>query len=418
MKKNLFFLAAATIALASCSNEEVIEMSRQSDGIDFRAAISNGTTSRGVETTQANFTQFYVTAMYGNQEWFSNVLFSKKGTQNLYESDEDYLWPGHGSLDFYAWGYNAGMNGLIPNPLESSKYGTVSIDKTLQQLEFTPAHNIEDQIDLVTAFQTATKSDVKEDGIGLTFNHALCEIQINAQSSNPDYVFDVCGFSICKIQNKGILALKPIASALDDDPSTEPNSPWSFNVSDKDDYVKFFTPGEKDENGNTLVATRLNSTPTEISGATDSKIGFVMPIPQALTAWDHVTDPKNSQKGAFIAVLVKITNKDTNQQVYPRRPDDAGVSAGDSRDVPGYGWACVPISTVWKPGYRYIYNLDFSYGAGQFDPEDPYQPGEDILGGPIKFNVVVTDWVNADNIDVNMNGHDTNEQNGDTPVVE
>ena len=49
----------------------------------------------------------------------------------------------------------------------------------------------------------------------------------------------------------------------------------------------------------------------------------------------------------------------------------------------------------------HIYTLDFSNGAGKVDPEkevdpsvpeDHYEPGDNILGGPIKFTVYVTGW--------------------------
>lgn len=404
MKKKLFFLAAAAIALAACSNEEVIEQTRQGKGIDFRASIAQGATSRGVETTQATLYQFYVTAMHGNNNWFSNVLF-KNVDNNLYESDEDYLWPGHGSLDFYAWGYNSGTG--ENNALDPDKYGTVSINSTAQTLEFTPQHEVTDQIDLVTAFQTAGKSDVKENGIGLVFNHALCEIQINAMSNNEDYTFDVRGVAICKVNKTGTLSLSAVP---DQTTNTLPGDAWTFaNDVDKEDYVVIY-----DSN------IRLIDEYKDISKATNSQVGFIMPIPQSLTAWKHDKDPENSHNGAFLAVLVQIMNINTNIRAFPR-PDVAdNPGAGDSKDLPGYGWACVPISTTWEPGYRYVYNLDFSYGAGQFDPEDDDQPGEDILGGPIRFNVVVTDWVNAyeKGIGVNMNGHDTTEQSGDTPVAD
>lgn len=57
-----------------------------------------------------------------------------------------------------------------------------------------------------------------------------------------------------------------------------------------------------------------------------------------------------------------------------------------------------------RPRKKYIYTLDFSEGAGKVDPEkeqpedptvDPFDPGEDILGSPIKFTVEVSEWEDA-----------------------
>lgn len=410
MKKKLFFLAAATIALASCSNEEVIEQTRHGKGIDFRASIARGTTTRGTETTTATLSQFYVTAMDGNSTWFSDVLFKKQVNGTVYQSDEDYLWPSHDKLDFYAWGYTG-----ITSP--STDNVSVAINGATQNLTFTTANNIADQIDIVTAYINAGKSDVKENGIDLTFNHALCQIEIKALSNNKEYYFDVCGYAICKVKNEGVLALKTAGAAPDAVSSTMSASSWTIKNS-TDDYVKYFEPSTD------KPALRLGPDAASISEYTNPNAGYIMPIPQQLTAWDHIHDSSNSRNGAFLALLVKITNKSSKFVAFPRGDThetgekNVNAGAGNSEDVDGYGWACVPIDTKWEPGYRYIYTLDFTIGAGQFDPKDPYQPGEDILGGPIKFNVTVADWKDA-NLTVNMNAHDIDVQsddNADYPV--
>lgn len=89
---------------------------------------------------------------------------------------------------------------------------------------------------------------------------------------------------------------------------------------------------------------------------------------------------------------IQITTKD-GARVYPAKGD--------------YDWAAVAIGTNWKAGKKYVYTLDFSKGAGKVDPEkptptpdpdkpDPFNPGDDILGKPIKFTVEVTEWTPAD----------------------
>lgn len=114
-----------------------------------------------------------------------------------------------------------------------------------------------------------------------------------------------------------------------------------------------------------------------------------MLLPQQLVAWTSATDPTNNANGAYIALKIQITTKD-GARVYPAKGD--------------YDWAAVAIGTNWEAGKKYVYTLDFSNGAGKVDPEkkkpvdptDPFNPGEDILGKPIKFTVTVTPWVPAD----------------------
>lgn len=103
------------------------------------------------------------------------------------------------------------------------------------------------------------------------------------------------------------------------------------------------------------------------------------------------TDMPNANKGAYLAVKVNITTKD-GARVYP------------AESVGEYDWAAVAVGTNWQAGKKYIYTLDFSEGAGKVDSEkeqpedptvDPFDPGEDILGSPIKFTVEVSEWEDA-----------------------
>ena len=63
-----------------------------------------------------------------------------------------------------------------------------------------------------------------------------------------------------------------------------------------------------------------------------------MLLPQALTAWDWDGgngDKENTNNGAYLAVLVKITTKD-GALVYPFNED--------SED---YAWAAIPVEGSW-----------------------------------------------------------------------
>lgn len=137
----------------------------------------------------------------------------------------------------------------------------------------------------------------------------------------------------------------------------------------------------------------LDGTAVSIMAEADDN---AMLIPQQLTAWTPDTDKSNTNKGAYLAVKINITTKD-GARVYPV------ASVGE------YDWAAVAVNTNWQAGQKYTYTLDFSNGAGKVDPEkptptdptDPFKPGEDILGSPIKFTVEVTPWADVAQ-DVNM----------------
>jgi hypothetical protein len=105
-----------------------------------------------------------------------------------------------------------------------------------------------------------------------------------------------------------------------------------------------------------------------------------MLIPQQLIPWDPIADKTNDAKGAYLSVYAQITTK-SGSRIYPK---SAGMD---------YGWMAVPIDTKWEAGYKYVYTLDFTNGAGKSDPIDG--PADEILGDPISFSVQITPWDDA-----------------------
>lgn len=113
--------------------------------------------------------------------------------------------------------------------------------------------------------------------------------------------------------------------------------------------------------------------------------GSAMLIPQQLDGWD----PENvsTTTGAYIAVLLQVKMKGTNTQAYPL------TITGKE-----YAWALIPISTNWKKGYKYVYTLDFSNGAGYDETT-----GKKIFDGTISFTCDETPWAEENQEDNNVN---------------
>lgn len=114
-----------------------------------------------------------------------------------------------------------------------------------------------------------------------------------------------------------------------------------------------------------------------------------MVIPQQLEAWGASGDYGDG-KGAYLSVYCRISNV-----IDPEKgatPDNLKQLFPETADT--YGYSAVPIDTEWKPGYKYIYTLEFcgkNGGGGQEEPDTP-DPGEPVLGGPIKLMVDVIPW--------------------------
>ena len=77
MKKAFYMMAAAAIALSSCSSEETTDVAKSS-AISFRTSV--GLNSRGAETTTENLESMWVTGynLTDNVTYFSGVQFDKE----------------------------------------------------------------------------------------------------------------------------------------------------------------------------------------------------------------------------------------------------------------------------------------------------------------------------------------------------
>ena len=350
-KKDLLLASVAVLAMASCTNDETIEMNL-GRAIDFRTSVL----SRGKATEQADIKDIKVTAFVNANDqpkFFEGIQFN--GTDGTdFNSAHSYYWPADGStLNFVAWAPVS-----VANP-------TIS-DVSDQSLVFTPGASITDQVDFILATGSGNKKRNENDGVNLNFEHMLSQIEIKAVNKNPNYKFEVIGVRIGKVNSSGTLDI--------DDSKT-----WKSQAS-KQNYDITWSSGD---------AITLEGTAKSIMGSDGNEHGSAtngtaMLIPQQLVAWNSITDYTNSGNNSYLAVKVKITNTTINKKVYPITGD--------------FDWVAVPVDTKWEKGNKYTYTLDFTNGGGKVAPktdedQDPLKPGQDVLGAPIKFKVTVTPWV-------------------------
>lgn len=351
MKKQIMFMAMAAMLIASCSSDDVVS-TNTGRAIDFRTSVG----TRGAETTTDNITKFWVTAIdEAGANYFSKQEYKKEG--EFFTSTPLYYWP-VGTLNFFAY-----------SPSETDLGATVTIDKDTKNLaDFSPATEIANQKDFVTATASGTRAANETNGVELTFAHQLSQIEIKAKNTNTGYIYKVVGVRIGKPVSKGTF--------------TFDTNKWTLTTTKKTNYAVEYTipPRILGAEAATMMGTANNN---------------AMLLPQQLVAWASATDKTNNANGAYIALKIQITTKD-GARVYPAKGD--------------YDWAAVAIDTNWEAGKKYVYTLDFSNGAGKVDPEkpkpvdptDPFNPGEDIFGKPIKFTVTVTSWTDAAQPDIKM----------------
>lgn len=362
MKKLNYTIAMSvvmTAAMAACSSQEELDINNGSE-IELRAAVGHGT--RATETTIQNFSEFKVYAEGTSSENnFNEVYKRQEGGSSWAPAASQHYWPKDNStLKFYAY---------APSPLAfSTKEGKFCSD-------FTIGTDIAEQADFIVAYNSGNKAQNGAKGVQLTFKHMLSQIEIKAKSSSAVYQYTVAGWRIGSVKNKGTFSFQEQTAA--------PGA-WQLNENDFSDYT------DTDESNSQVLAAEAVTLMTESGGT-------AMLLPQQLTAWDTENDKSNTNKGSFLGVYIniKIIDGENKVQYYP-------AAAAEGETQAQYGWACIPVDTNWKPGYKYIYTLDFSNGAGKYPPENPDVPGEDILTDPIRFTVDVEPWIN-DEGDHNMN---------------
>ena len=359
--KAIHVLAAAALVLASCSSDSTVEM-RQGAEIRFRTALGMNTRALPADLPGLRQSGFFVSAFNtsgGSVSEFKDLLFSYEDGYG-WASDPVKYWPEDGSeLRFVA---------ISP---EASAWGGTYEGENLGELKVTgvsPDADIAGQKDLLVGYASGSKDNAA--GVGIELRHVLTQVEVRAKSTNKAYRYDVKAVRIGSVRCTGDYTLP-----------SETNTDGSWTLKD-DSYTSYTT---QDLTG----PVRLTVDAASLMG--DG--GTAMLLPQPLTAWDVENDKANTKNGSYIALLLKITT-DSGMQVYP-------ATEGE------YGWAAVAIGghaeskkNVWQAGDKFIYTLDLSNGAG-VTPPDSDDPGEPILGAPIRFTVTVNGW-NVRRQDVNL----------------
>ena len=375
MKKAFYMMAAAAIALSSCSSEETTDVAKSST-ITFRTTV--GLNSRGAELTGkdgvTNMTKMTVSAFDGDNAYFANKVF-EKGDNNFFEAKNfNPTWPKNGSLTFVAyshlgdtWGYNV--------PTLTKTGATIT--------GFKPKTDIKDQHDVVFAYGTGSQTANETNGVELNFEHILSQIKIVVKNSDADLHYSIKGIRIASVSGSADYAF-----AHDAGQNTNTHT-WSNPGTANAVYETVFT----DE-------ITLGSDPVDLTDKcnADGAAGGAMLIPQTVTSWAGTTadvaDKFDSFTGkAYISLLINV--KRGNTAIYP--------ASGN-----GYGWAAValPNNTNWEAGNKYIYTLDMTKGCGKVDPVKPNpdggsevkpgkndpDKGDNIFGKAIKFTVKVLEW--------------------------
>ena len=378
MKKAFYMMAAAAIALSSCSSEETTDVAK-SASITFRTSV--GLNSRGAEMTTDDLNEMWVTGFYqkADEVYFSDLKYTKeKGTQGTFIPSAPVFWQDGRTYKFVAI-----------SPAKSEWPTGLTITREAVTCEnFEPKTDILAQKDMIIKAVEANNEQWGKD-LELNFKHILSQIQIKVKNGNENLVYNIKAVRI-----KSVVGKKKLTYA-----TTTNTSTWEdiAGVNSDAQYTLTFNNAYKLDGKNTTNLTLTSADATVENG------GGAMLIPQNVTAWngakvDDATTPYDG--GTYISIYLNVKMASGNKFMYP-----AGAQ-GDKT----YGWVAIPVPSInWEEGNKYIYTLDMSTGCGKVDPVDPGtnvnpggkvdpnapkdpEKGDNIFGKAIKFTVKVDEW--------------------------
>ena len=384
MKKNLFILAAAALAFAACSNDEVVESiaTSESNAINLRPIVNSMTRAADVNLPTNGF---YVTALKQGQVpsaedldgdteyeniYIDNVHFTGSTT---YGSTPKYYWPSAYNLDFYAFSPAEGTD------VVRTAYNTFVItanSAAASQVDFVYANtNDWGKATLQGGTDASHAMGAVDAGVAINFRHAESKVIIKLKNTNSNVTFTVGDVTIGNLYNKGTFTYASANTGTKDDGTHLTNAEWgTLRSNNNDEYTSTFTQ--------TVSDGSAYSTSTSAQAGVD-----MIMIPQTLvnnTSYTKVGDTPAADdpfKGAYIKVQLKMQNKNNGAYII--------ATSGTWQECM---WPLAALQ--WQPGYKYTYEVDLA-GGGYFPVNQDTDADLDPIleGAEIKFiTVTVDDW--------------------------
>ena len=243
-------------------------------------------------------------------------------------------------------------------------------------------------IDLITATKKMTKEEYKGT-IPLSFSHALSQVDIKVkQNPTADHRIDIIGYYL-RVSN-GRYGI------------------YSFNDSTWTENTPYGITG--------IVDGKIRVGEEPLSLVREGRNLYITPTELNFLRFD-LKEGRAESQWTELRLYAKVYNE-KGQTIFP-----AGNETTTSGRIPGSiitspiktnygidisGWGCMHIqlgkeNLRIEPGHKYVFNIDFTFGAGYYDPQDSTEPYGPILKNPICADVTVEDWTSTELDDMEQN---------------
>ena len=429
--KKIFFFALASLALASCSQDEefVAEKTNGSNRADksvlsFSTYTAGGTratdvTSTDIKKSKAEDGGFQVAAWYDGKLYFKDNALFENGLaidtddkiDNAFDTEGDtYWWPGITSTNKI--GFRAFNNGVGAD---------WNVD--YESLKFTVASTAATQKDLVIAY--AETGEKPADGVQpLNFTHALSKVNFTFVGSNEKYTYTINKVEVIAAgQDDAVMSFEETTELGAEKGTTDGSQPntnaqadkvsWDFTAINGDNALveKEATAGAAQGVLYTYYDVAAGSTAAAMNE------NFML-LPQsgkiAVRVYYKVEDAKGKLIGNCGFTKTDAAGRHDGQ-------NDADYEAGSA--IYGFKTAIITLGSTdvpaWEAGkaYRFTMTLPADNFIGDrsgdkvpdgLDSTDPSNP-VDLDGDgdthasefdqltPIRFSVTVSAWETAEN---------------------
>lgn len=406
--KKILLGGMIALALASCTNDDVIQEQTDSSKIGF--SVTTQGTSRASDIYCANnmMNSFKVSAKMDNATFFEGDEVTRSG--DTWVNSATRYWPASGALDFYAYTNDNGT--FVWDPTAAPTF-----------TDYEVASDVASQSDLVYAV-AAGQTKAANSTVALNFRHALSQIVFRAKNTNPNLYVEVTGVSVVNVNGKGTYTF-PTASTTTNvahgtASGTVPAAQGTWDEANFSGLTSYSTTFDtvpvvciKGETENTSDVVNL----TEYAAAEDGShgnetaadfAGAMLLLPQNIAKAEFVQGSKQlPETGVYFKVTCKIWNVATPGADGTKSADDVllypAIAEGSTAATTPAGEVLIPVSIDWQQGMKYIYTFVFGDGNGGWDPTGP-----DPVLVPITFDVSVDEFIPVANQDINL---DTNADN-------
>lgn len=197
--KKILFVALAAATMMSCTENEVIENAGNKKVVKFGTAVSSTTRAAITDITALQASGFTVYAYNTGADAAGTGVLNKVFMDNLAVSYSapnwaftgTYYWPLDQKIQFFAYATDAAATYKAET---TDKYPTIT---------YTIAETSAAQKDFVVAKATDQTQATSENGVKLTFDHALTQVNFSVKGDDADLTYKVTSIEIAGVANVG-----------------------------------------------------------------------------------------------------------------------------------------------------------------------------------------------------------------------